>query len=157
MISARFISFLSPSLAILVPQTAAQPPGKSIVIPNSRIGENSTSPSSATFTGDAWVDDVYRDSDGTITTVMFGPGARTFWHSHAEGQVLRVLAGAGWVTDEGDRPRRINVGDTVWCQANTTHWHGADQGSYLVHLAISQGTTEWLGPVTEEEYHEALE
>ncbi|KAM0543863.1 hypothetical protein ACHAPJ_012100 [Fusarium lateritium] len=122
--------------------------GLSIVITDSRIGPNSTSRGGATFTGGAWVDDIYRSEDGTVTTVMFEPGARTFWHRHEGGQTLRVLAGSGWVADEGREPQRITVGDTVWCQANTTHWHGADEGSYLVHLAFSHGATEWLEEVT---------
>lgn len=127
-------------------------PGSSIVIPDSQAGRNSTSRGGSTFTGTAWVDDVYRDEDGTITTVMFEPGARSFWHRHEGGQTLRVLAGSGWIMDEGGSRQRIATGDTIWCQANTTHWHGADEGSYLVHLAISQGQTEWLEEVTEEEY-----
>ncbi|KAI8716202.1 Cupin-2 domain-containing protein [Fusarium sp. LHS14.1] len=133
----------------------AQSVGRSIVIVNSQASPNSTSRGGSTFTGTAWVEDVYRSTDGTITTVMFEPGARSFWHRHQGGQTLRVLAGAGWVRDQGGEAQRINVGDTVWCQANTTHWHGADEGSYLVHLAISHGQTEWLGEVTAEEYGKA--
>ncbi|KAF5007738.1 hypothetical protein FDECE_5987 [Fusarium decemcellulare] len=142
-------------ISALIGPTTAQPTGRSVVIPNSQASPNSTSRGGSTFTGTAWVEDVYRNTDGTITTVLFEPGARSFWHRHAGGQTLRVLAGAGWVMDQGGEAQRINVGDTVWCQENTTHWHGADEGSYLVHLAISHGQTEWLREVTAEEYDQA--
>ncbi|KAM0420393.1 hypothetical protein ACHAPT_011813 [Fusarium lateritium] len=139
----------------LIGSTAAQSVGQSIVIANSQASANSTQRGGSTFTGTAWVEDVYRSTDGTITTVMFERGARSFWHRHESGQILRVLAGAGWVVDQGGKAQRINVGDTVSCQASTTHWHGADEGSYLVHLAITSGQTEWLDEVTEGEYEQA--
>ncbi|SPO02013.1 uncharacterized protein DNG_04686 [Cephalotrichum gorgonifer] len=75
----------------------AQSTGGSVIIADSRIGEISTSAGGDTFTGSSWIDDVCRDDDGTITTVAFEPGARTFWHHHEGGQVLRVLAGTGWI------------------------------------------------------------
>ncbi|KAL4886869.1 RmlC-like cupin domain-containing protein [Aspergillus karnatakaensis] len=126
--------------------------GHSHVIPNSRVGENSTEPGLNTFTGSVYVDYIYSSANGSspsgsAATVLFEPGARTFWHRHEGGQILRVLAGTGWIADPGVPPRRIYTGDTIWCEANTTHWHGADEGSYLVHLAISLGGTEWLGEV----------
>lgn len=37
------------------------------------------------------------------------------------------------------------------CPADTTHWHGADDKSYMVHQAISLGKTTWLEEVSQEE------
>lgn len=145
-------SFTICALAMLGSSAAAQSVGNSIVIPNSRIGENSTRPGGSTFTGNAWIDEIYRSTDGIVATVLFEPGARTFWHRHEGGQILRVLSGTGWVADEGRKPQRIYTGDTIWCEANTTHWHGADEGSFLVHLASSRGNTEWLDAVAISEY-----
>jgi quercetin dioxygenase-like cupin family protein len=87
-----------------------------------------------------------------INQVMFTPGARTYWHTHEHGQLLRVMAGSGWICDKGGEPRRLNVGDTAWCSAGTTHWHGGDDGSFMMHLAVSHGKTEWHGEVSQEEY-----
>jgi quercetin dioxygenase-like cupin family protein len=47
----------------------------------------------------------------------------------------------------------LHVGDIVWAPAGTTHWHGGDDGTYLLHLAISYGKTTWADAVTDEEYN----
>jgi quercetin dioxygenase-like cupin family protein len=57
------------------------------------------------------------------------------------------------VCDKGGEPQRLNVGDIVWAPAGTVHWHGADEGSYLLHMAISHGKTTWFDAVTDEEYN----
>jgi len=108
-----------------------------------------------TFTGDVWADPVLsNEKEGiTINNVMFTPCARTHWHTHEHGQVLKVTAGSGWICDKGGEPQRLNVGDIVWAPAGTTHWHGGDDGSYLLHLAISYGKTSWADAVTDEEYN----
>lgn len=84
--------------------------------------------------------------------VTFLPGARTYWHHHENGQILEVKAGSGWVCDKGGKPQRISVGDIVQCPAKTVHWHGADDGSMMMHLAISLGKTTWMEEVSQEEY-----
>lgn len=47
---------------------------------------------------------------------------------------------------------KISVGDVVWCPPGTTHWHGADDGSYMVHQAVSIGGVEWGNAVSDDEY-----
>jgi quercetin dioxygenase-like cupin family protein len=41
--------------------------------------------------------------------------------------------------------------------AGVTHWHGAAKDSWFAHIALSipaeGGTTEWLNPVTDDEYN----
>jgi hypothetical protein len=32
------------------------------------------------------------------------------------------------------------------------HWHGAAPGTFMVHLAVTDGTAEWAGPVTDNDY-----
>ena len=39
----------------------------------------------------------------------------------------------------------------MWTEPGEEHWHGADQGSYMIHTAVSLGVPEWLDPVTDEE------
>ena len=82
----------------------------------------------------------------------FAPCARTYWHTHEKGQLLRVQAGSGWICDKGGKPTRIGVGDVIWCPPGTTHWHGAGDRSYMVHQASSFGGVEWLEEVKDEEY-----
>lgn len=130
----------------------------STIIPSSTASSLSPDPStkkaSNTFTGDVYMDVIHIDpSAGMMANhVTFLPGARTYWHSHERGQILEVKAGSGWVCDKGEKPRRIRTGDLVVCAPGTTHWHGADDGSMMMHLAVSLGKTSWKEEVGEEEY-----
>lgn len=105
------------------------------------------------FTGDAFPYLTMPTTDGvTINTVDFAPGARTHWHSHGNGQILQVLAGRGLIQSEGGPIRVLRAGDTVWVPAGETHWHGASPDSFMVHTAISLGTTQWELAVSDMEY-----
>ncbi|SCO91257.1 uncharacterized protein FRV6_15385 [Fusarium oxysporum] len=97
------------------------------------------------FTGDVFIDAVFKDENNamSIANVTFTPCARTHWHTHESGQILHVFAGSGWICDKGGEPRRLHAGDMVWASPGTTHWHGADEGSYMTHLAISMGKATW--------------
>jgi quercetin dioxygenase-like cupin family protein len=108
-----------------------------------------------TFTGTVWADPVLPTTDGvTINNVFFTPGARTHWHHHEHGQILQVTAGTGLVCAHGGAPRRLNPGDVVWVPAGERHWHGATPDSYMIHTAVSLGTTAWDRAVGDEEYAE---
>ncbi|WP_093782680.1 cupin domain-containing protein [Actinacidiphila guanduensis] len=116
-------------------------PGRSRQLPDSAR-------KSDTFTGTVWADPVLPATDGVvINTVFFAPGARTFWHHHEHGQILHVLAGSGLVCSDGGPAEPLRPGDVVWVPPGERHWHGAGSGSYLVHLAISLGTTVWAEEV----------
>jgi len=68
----------------------------------------------ATFTGAVWADPIMPTTDNvTLNNVFFSPGARTHWHTHEQGQMLHVLAGKGWICQEG-RPPRPSAPAT-WC------------------------------------------
>lgn len=108
---------------------------------------------SATFTGSVWGDPLLPPTDGVmINTVHFGPCSRTYWHRHEGGQILQVTSGEGWVATRGSGAHRIRKGDTVWTGPGEDHWHGSDDESFLVHVAISLGSTEWLEEVGPDEY-----
>lgn len=108
---------------------------------------------SDTFTGTVWADPVLPATDGAaVNNVFFSPGARTDWHYHENGQFLVVTAGRGLICTQGGEPYEIAVGDMIWVPAGERHWHGAGGASYLLHLAVSLGTTGWLDPVTDEEH-----
>lgn len=92
-------------------------------------------------------------TDGiVINTVTFNPGARTFWHSHTDGQILEVVAGRGIVQSEGGPALLIGAGDTVWVPPGERHWHGAAPDSFMTHTAISLGPTKWDHEVADNEY-----
>ena len=49
--------------------------------------------------------------------------------------------------------REVTAGDTVSIAAGEKHWHGASPDTAMTHVAINlDATTEWLEPVTDEEY-----
>jgi len=105
------------------------------------------------FTGDVWLWPRIGVTQHTeVRNVLFTPGARSAWHRHPGGQVLHVTAGAGLVqARDGDR-REIRAGDTVICLPGEEHWHGALPGAFMTHIAVTDGATEWLGPVSDREY-----
>jgi quercetin dioxygenase-like cupin family protein len=107
---------------------------------------------SETFSGTVWADPIMPATDGVvINNVFFAPGGRTYWHSHESGQVLHVIAGSGWVCLAGEKPRRIRSGDVVWIAPGERHWHGADSGSYMIHMATSIGKTSWAEAVSQQD------
>jgi len=105
------------------------------------------------FAGDVWFDDLGATDNTTVMSVHFTPGARTAWHSHPHGQVLHVTEGAGFVQPRGGDREQIRAGDTIQAQAGQVHWHGAGPDSFLTHLAIQEGVTQWAEHVSDEEYN----
>lgn len=97
-----------------------------------------------TFTGEVWSDPVVPPSDGVmVNAIAFTPGARTFWHRHEHGQLLVVTSGRGLVCVEGEEPQPVRTGDVIWSPPGERHWHGATEATYMSHLAISLGQTQW--------------
>lgn len=95
-----------------------------------------------------------------FANVTFEPAARNNWHIHRAtkggGQVLLCVAGSGWYR-EWDKPARsLKPGDVVEIPAGVKHWHGAKKNSWFSHVAVELAgesvSTEWLEPVSEEEY-----
>lgn len=110
-----------------------------------------------TFTGEVWADPVLASQDGvTVNTVVFAPGARTYWHSHDVGQVLHVTHGEGRLQSADGVGQRLVPGDIAHIPAGEVHWHGAAPGSLMSHVAISIGATEWMHAVSDEEYEGAF-
>lgn len=123
-----------------------------IIVPG-RVSSAPTDKRGPTFTGEVWADPVLPTTDGvTINTVWFPPRGRTFWHHHENGQILHVVAGGGLICSDGERPRRLRAGDVVWVPPGERHWHGGAPDTFLIHLAVSLGTTAWAQEVTDAEY-----
>lgn len=96
------------------------------------------------FTGMVWVEPVVdaaaigAGSRLQAVLVTFTPGARTAWHTHPVGQTLYVVSGVGWAQKEGEAARVIRAGDVVVFGAGENHWHGAQEGHTMVHLAMQE-------------------
>jgi quercetin dioxygenase-like cupin family protein len=114
---------------------------------------------SETFTGTVLMDPVMQGIPDTLmASVSFPPGARTDWHHHERGQILIVTSGAGYARTRAGQTAALAAGDVVYFEPGEEHWHGAGPDSYLVHIAISLGTTSWLDEkVSDEDYALARE
>jgi quercetin dioxygenase-like cupin family protein len=127
-----------------------------IIIPPSR--QAGPTALASTFTGDVFSYVTMPSTDGiVINTVDFTPCARTYWHRHERGQILFVVAGRGLIQADGGPVRVMRAGDTIWARPGERHWHGGSPESYVVHVAVSLGRTDWEVEVTEDEYNAQLE
>ncbi len=109
----------------------------------------------ATFTGTVHMDPVLDTGKVVINTVIFTPGARTYWHSHPGGQLLIVTAGRGIVASRSGDVHIVGIGDVIWTESGEEHWHGACGGTLMTHTAVSHGTTQWGTEVAEADYSAA--
>ena len=96
-------------------------------------------------------------NDYTVGSVTFEPGARSNWHTHPAGQTLIVINGQGLYQEKGKPIKTINNGETIVCDPDIEHWHGASPETEMTHIAITNdkgsGGVVWLEPVTDEEYN----
>ena len=121
-------------------------------INHGRVAGKASDERGSTFTGTVWSEPLLRDVPGVvINTVFFPPGVRTHWHRHETGQILIVTHGRGLAVGEGGQGGAIMPGDLVWFDPGERHWHGGPD-TYVSHIAISLGTTDWEEPVTDDQY-----
>ncbi|GAA2181157.1 hypothetical protein GCM10009785_14920 [Brooklawnia cerclae] len=107
------------------------------------------------FTGASYLQTLVGDPrfDVSVGNVTFEPGCRNNWHIHHDGyQLLLVTGGEGWFQEAGESARPLRPGDVVEIADGVKHWHGAAKDSWFSHIAITKGTSEWLEPVSDEEY-----
>jgi 4-carboxymuconolactone decarboxylase len=110
---------------------------------------------SSNFTGVVRVESLFdsvASSRAYGASVAFDAGARTSWHTHANGQMLIVTAGIGRVQQWGAAAEEIRPGDVVRIPSNVKHWHGAAPATAMTHIAIVEGGTTWMEPVTDTQY-----
>ena len=115
------------------------------------------------FTGDVWFDVIASPQDQNqrmvVGVVRFAPGARTAWHSHANGQTLHVTQGVARMQARGGDVIEVQAGQTVYTPPGEEHWHGATPSAFMEHIAMYENsedptaTTDWGQHVTDEEYH----
>ncbi len=107
----------------------------------------------STFSGPVWADFVLNAApDVLVNSVFFPPGSRTFWHRHGTGQVLIATHGRGHIQKRDGEGATLQAGDVVYIEPGEEHWHGATPDSFLLHIAISLGETEWLDEVVQDDY-----
>ena len=102
------------------------------------------------FTGKS---DVMDGKDLTAARRHFDAGARTYWHSHANGQLLLVEQGRMRTQKKGGPVRDLGVGESEYAGPNVAHWHGATPDQPLVQINVGfGGQTTWMEQVTDAEY-----
>jgi len=85
--------------------------------------------------------------------VMFEPGARSYWHSHANGQLIMALEGRLRTQKQGELMQELGPGQPVYVGPNVRHWHGAAPGQPLTQLTIGfGGAAKWEEETTEAQY-----
>lgn len=85
--------------------------------------------------------------------VIFEPGARSYWHSHPNGQLIMALEGRLRTQKQGELMREFGPAEPVYAGPNVRHWHGAAPGQQLTQLTIGfGGTAKWEEETTEAQY-----
>lgn len=66
----------------------------------------------------------------------------------------------GYYQERGKAAVRMEPGDVIEIAPNVEHWHGAAPDNWFSHLAIAcnpqTNQNNWLEPVTDEQYKEAV-
>jgi quercetin dioxygenase-like cupin family protein len=109
----------------------------------------------AWFTGEVWIDPIVEpddDSNLSVISVHFHPGARTAWHAHVGGQILFVTDGEGRVRSRGGPIEIMRPGDVVRTPAQEWHWHGAAEQHSMTHTSITEGPATFGDHVTDAAY-----
>jgi quercetin dioxygenase-like cupin family protein len=111
---------------------------------------------SKSFVGGAYARKLAQSADGTpviVYHVEFDSGARTNWHAHSGPQWLLIIDGQIRIQKWGEPAHDIAAGDVVVVAPGEKHWHGAAPDARGVHLAVNiDVTTEWLEPVSDDQY-----
>jgi quercetin dioxygenase-like cupin family protein len=115
------------------------------------------------FTGAVYIDAVAAPSGSSrlsASSVHFTPGARTAWHTHANGQTIYVIEGVGLAQRRGGPIEQIHPGDRVFFEPGEDHWHGATPNRFMTHLAMLEvddagNPAVWGEHVTDAEYNGA--
>jgi quercetin dioxygenase-like cupin family protein len=89
----------------------------------------------------------------TVARRHFDAGARTYWHSHSNGQLLMVEEGRMRTQKRGGPVRDLGVGESEYAGPNVVHWHGATPDQPLVQINVGfGGDTKWMEQVTDADY-----
>ncbi|MCI8326646.1 MAG: cupin domain-containing protein [Lachnospiraceae bacterium] len=115
------------------------------------------------FVGQSFLAPISTEQVG-IFNVTFEPGCRNNWHIHhaksGGGQILICVSGRGFYQEWGEEAQELLPGDVVNIPVGVKHWHGAAPCNWFSHLAVEvpgeETSNEWLEPVNETEYRNAV-
>jgi hypothetical protein len=84
----------------------------------------------------------------------FEAGAHSYWHCHAGGQFMVVMAGKGRAQKRGERMRDLPVGEIEYAGPWVEHWHGAaaDSSVQFVQVALVPTSTRWMEQTSQDDY-----
>ncbi|HZT78009.1 MAG TPA: cupin domain-containing protein [Vicinamibacterales bacterium] len=103
------------------------------------------------FTGTSTVMD---GKDLSAARRSFDAGARTYWHSHDNGQFLMVEKGTMRTQKHGEKMRELKPGESDYTAPNVVHWHGAAPNEPLVQINVGfGGGSKWYEAVTDAQYN----
>ena len=103
------------------------------------------------FTGKSTVMD---GKDLSAARRSFEPGARTYWHSHDNGQLLMVEKGKMRTQKRGQAMKELGPGDSDYTGPNVVHWHGAGPTEELIQINIGfGGGSKWYEAVSDADYN----
>jgi len=92
--------------------------------------------------------------DLSVARRSFDAGARSYWHSHDNGQLLMVEKGVMRTQKRGEKMRELNAGESDYTAPNVVHWHGAAPKEPLVQINVGfSGGSKWYEAVTEAQYN----
>jgi len=84
----------------------------------------------------------------------FEAGARSYWHSHDNGQLLFVEKGTMRTQKRGEKMRELKTGESDYTAPNVVHWHGAAPNEPLVQINVGfSGGSKWYEAVTDDQYN----
>jgi len=94
-------------------------------------------------------------SEVEVLRIRFEAGSRTYWHTHAEPQLLLVEEGRGRFQQRGEKIVELRAGESTYAPANVPHWHGAapDAAATLLTVYPHGVKLTLLDEVTDAEYH----
>jgi quercetin dioxygenase-like cupin family protein len=128
-------------LTTLVWVSHAQQPG---------AGSGTASQPSSNFTGGPMT---ALKGEGRISYYIFGPGARTKWHTHQLGQLLLAEEGVGHTQIRGQGVQALRPGQALFSPAGAAHWHGSAPGQSAKMYQVSRGETTWHEEVADKDYN----
>jgi quercetin dioxygenase-like cupin family protein len=97
---------------------------------------------------------VMEGKDLSVARRRFEAGARTYWHSHANGQLFMVEDGRMRTQKKGGPIRELGKGESDYAGPNVIHWHGAAPAQPAIQINVGfGGETKWLNEVSEAEYN----
>jgi 4-carboxymuconolactone decarboxylase len=115
------------------------------------VGSSYAQQNAPRFTGKS---EAMEGKDLSAARRSFEPGARTFWHSHDNGQLLLVEDGRMRTQKKGGPMKELGKGESDYTGPKVVHWHGAAPGQTLVQINVGfGGETKWLEQVADAEYN----